>query len=73
MARLEDLTRGTQVRGLHPDDLATIVDVQWHGSACVEITWFCAERVDRKGEVGYCQARRGPAPAEIVLCGSSFL
>ncbi|MFQ5802812.1 MAG: helicase-related protein [Candidatus Methylomirabilales bacterium] len=39
MARLEDLTRGAQVRGLHPDGPATIVDVQWHGSTCVELTY----------------------------------
>ncbi len=39
MARLEDLTRGAQVRGLHPDGPVTVVDVEWHGSACVALTY----------------------------------
>ena len=39
MARLEDLTRGAQVRGLRPDGPVTILDVQWHGSTCVELTY----------------------------------
>jgi superfamily II DNA or RNA helicase len=39
MARLEDLTRGAQVKGLHPDGPVTIVDVTWHGSACAEVTY----------------------------------
>lgn len=39
MTRLEELTRGAQVRGLQPDGPVTIVDVQWHGSACVSVTY----------------------------------
>jgi SNF2 family DNA or RNA helicase len=39
MARLEDLTRGAQVKGLHPDGPVTVVDVTWHGSACAEVTY----------------------------------
>ena len=39
MARLEDLTRGAQVRGMHPDGPATIVDAKRHGSVCVEVTY----------------------------------
>jgi superfamily II DNA or RNA helicase len=38
MARLEDLTRGAQVKGILPDGLVTVVDVQWHG-AVVELTY----------------------------------
>ncbi len=39
MARLEDLTGGAQVRGLHIGGLVTIVDVKCHGAACVEVTY----------------------------------
>jgi SNF2 family DNA or RNA helicase len=39
MAYLEDLTRGAAVRGILPDGLVTVVDVQWHGSAVVELTY----------------------------------
>jgi hypothetical protein len=39
MARLEDLTRGAQVKGLVPDGAVTILDVKWHGSTCVEVTY----------------------------------
>jgi superfamily II DNA or RNA helicase len=39
MARLEDLTRGGQVRGLRPEGPVTILDAKWHGSVCVEVTY----------------------------------
>jgi superfamily II DNA or RNA helicase len=39
MARLEDLTRGASVRGILPDGLVTVVDVKWHGSSVVELTY----------------------------------
>lgn len=39
MARLEDLARGASVKGILPDGLVTVVDVQWHGSAVVELVY----------------------------------
>lgn len=39
MARLEELTRGASVKGILPDSLVTVVDVKWHGSAVVELTY----------------------------------
>src|SRR5207249_3145931 len=39
MARLEDLTRGAAVKGVLPDGLVTVVDVKWHGSTVVELTY----------------------------------
>ena len=39
MARLEELTRSATVRGVLPDGLVTVVDVRWHGSAVVELTY----------------------------------
>jgi len=39
MATLEDLTRGTAVRGILPDGLVTITDVRWIGTIAVEVTY----------------------------------
>src|SRR6266851_3553686 len=39
MARLEDLTQGASVKGVLPGCLVTVVDVQWHGSTAVELTY----------------------------------
>src|SRR5438876_6971549 len=39
MARLEDLTGGTAVRGILPDALAIVVTVQWFGSEALELTY----------------------------------
>ena len=42
MVRLEELTKGTQVKGILPNSLVTIVDAQWHGSDVVELTYKVA-------------------------------
>ncbi len=39
MARLEDLTRGASVKGVLPDGLVTVIDIKWHGSSVVELTY----------------------------------
>lgn len=39
MAKLEQLTKGTQVKGILPNSIVTVVDVQWHGSDVVELTY----------------------------------
>jgi superfamily II DNA or RNA helicase len=39
MARLEELTRGASIKGVLPDGLVTVVDVQWHGSDVVELIY----------------------------------
>ena len=39
MARLEDLKRGSMVNGVIPGQAVTVVDVKWHGSAVVELTY----------------------------------
>src|SRR2546422_7880958 len=39
MAKLEDLTRGAWIRGILPDALANVVDVQWFGSEALELTY----------------------------------
>jgi len=44
MARLEDLTRDTAVRGILSDGLVTVVDVKWIGTVAVELTYKCPAR-----------------------------
>src|SRR5712664_1761915 len=39
MARLGDLKPHASVRGILPDSLATVVNVHWHGSAALELTY----------------------------------
>jgi SNF2 family DNA or RNA helicase len=39
MARLEDLKPNAAVRGVLPDSLATVVNVQWFGSEALELTY----------------------------------
>lgn len=39
MAQLEDLTRGTTVKGILPSHNVTVIDAKWHGSDVVELTY----------------------------------
>ncbi len=39
MAQLEDLTRGTTVKGILPTHNVTVIDTRWHGSDVVELTY----------------------------------
>jgi superfamily II DNA or RNA helicase len=39
MARFEDLQRGIALTGILPDGIVTVVDVAWHGSHAVELTY----------------------------------
>jgi hypothetical protein len=39
LARLEELTQGAAVRGIRPDGLITVVNVQWYGSDVIELTY----------------------------------
>jgi len=65
MARLEDLTRGASVKGILPDRLVTVVDVAWHGSSVVELTYK-----DASGRLGSELLYRHREPTlEIVSVG----
>jgi superfamily II DNA or RNA helicase len=65
MARLEDLTRGAQITGISPDGLVTVLDVQWHGSVAVELTYK-----DAAGRLGHELLYRDREPTlEIVAAG----
>ena len=39
MSRLEDLTPTASIRGILPDNLVTVVSVQWFGSEALELTY----------------------------------
>lgn len=39
MARLEELTRGTLIRGILPDRSITVLDVRWFGNDVIELTY----------------------------------
>ncbi len=43
MARLEDLQRGAQVRGVVPDQIVTLSSVDWHGPDAVEVIFRRAD------------------------------
>ena len=46
MARLDDLLPNTSIRGILPDSLVTVVNVQWYGAEALELTYK-----DSKGKV----------------------
>jgi SNF2 family DNA or RNA helicase len=49
VARLEDLTKGAAVSGVRRDQAVTVVDVQWHGSNAVTLTYRdAAGKVDHE-------------------------
>ena len=39
MIKLEDLTPNAAIRGILPDNLITVVNVQWYGSEALELTY----------------------------------
>ncbi len=65
MARLEDLTRGAAIKGILPDGLVTILDIKWHGSNVVEVTYK-----DAAGRPGNQLVYREEEPTmEVVTAG----
>ena len=43
IARLEELTKGALVRGVAPDAAVTVVDVTWHGTQAITLTYTTAD------------------------------
>ena len=43
MSRLEDLAPNASIRGILPSGLVTVVNVQWHGSEALELTYKTPE------------------------------
>ncbi len=68
MARFEDLTRGAAVKGILPDRLVIIVDIKWHGSDVIEVTYK-----DASGRPAIELFFRDREPSlEIVTQGTPF-
>lgn len=66
MARLEELTRGASVVGILPGGPVSVVDVKWHGSAVVELTYK-----DPAGNLGHELLFRDTEPALEILDGGT--
>lgn len=65
MATLEDITRGTAVKGILPDSLVTISDVRWIGTVAIEVTYK-----DASGRLGNELLYRDREPTlEVVEAG----
>lgn len=47
MAQLEELTRGSVVKGVFPDGFVTVIDTKWIGSVAIELTYK-----DSQGKLG---------------------
>jgi len=68
MATLEDLTRGSSVKGILPDDVVTVIDVKWIGSVAVELTYK-----DSTGRLGNELIYRDREPTfEVVAAGKPW-
>jgi SNF2 family DNA or RNA helicase len=68
MARLEDLTKGALVRGILGDRVVKVVDIAWHGSSAVTLTFTdeltgkaAQELLDREDEARLTVEKTGRA------------
>jgi len=66
MARLEDLTVGTTVRGLVPGEVVTVLAASWHGSDVAEVTYR-----DSAGHPGTVLLYRDREPELEVVAGNA--
>jgi hypothetical protein len=65
MAQLEQLTRGATVKGILPDTVVTVVDVEWHGNVAITLTYR-----DTSGRVNHEILYRDREPGiEIATVG----
>jgi SNF2 family DNA or RNA helicase len=68
MARLEDLSVGARARGVLPDRAVTVVQVAWHGSVAITLTYR-----DHHGHVGDQLLYRDDEPRlQIEAAGTAW-
>ena len=68
MVRLEDLKRGSVVKGVLPSASVSVVDVKWHGSNVVELTYK-----DEAGRLGNNLIYRDQeSTLEIIEAGKTW-
>jgi hypothetical protein len=65
LARLEELTRGASVWGVLPHRAVTVVDIAWHGSNVIELTY--KDAAGRLGSELLCRDRE--PTLEVVDAG----
>jgi hypothetical protein len=69
LARLEDLTPGSSIKGILPDNLVTVISAKWHGSSVIELTYK-----DAAGHLGNELIYRDREPTiEIASVGRPWL
>ena len=77
VSKLEQLQRGTLVKGILPEENVTIIDVSWHGSDVAEVTYksssgrLGSELLYRDNE-GSLEIVRGYKPWTFDADGSRF-
>jgi len=68
VTKLEDLKRGTSVRGVLPDQLVTVVDAKWYGTTALELTYK-----DNTGRPGNLLLYRDDEPRlEVLTAGQAW-
>lgn len=68
MVRLEDLARGTMIRGILPNHYVTVIDVEWRGADVVELIYK-----DASGRLGNELVLRGrESELELVTLGQPW-
>jgi superfamily II DNA or RNA helicase len=68
MARLEDITRGTTVKGILPDGAVSVLDVKWIGTVAIELTYK-----DAAGRLGNeLLYRDRESTVEVVVAGKPW-
>src|SRR5471030_3057828 len=68
MATLEQITRGSSIRGILPDGLVSVSDVRWIGTVAIEVTYK-----DSAGRLGNELLYRDREPTiEIVETGKPW-
>jgi hypothetical protein len=56
MTRLEDITRGSTLKGVLPDVLVTVLDVRWIGTVAIELTCGRLSNGEPRGGLAACAA-----------------
>lgn len=68
MAKLEELTPGSRVKGIVPDGYVTVIDNKWHGTSVLELTYK-----DDSGRLGNELIFREKEPSlEVSAAGSAW-
>ncbi len=62
MSQLEDLRKGSLVKGITSSGVVTVIDVKWHGDTVIELTYK-----DEAGKVNSCLVYRDSEPVIEII------